>query len=68
MSELPLPEKKPKRLGERLLDMGVVTQVQLSLALSEQRRNGGLLGEILEKLGFVTQSEISKLLANDLQT
>lgn len=68
MSEVPLPEKKPKRLGERLLDMGVVTQVQLSLALSEQRRNGGLLGEILEKLGFVTQAEISKLLANDLQT
>lgn len=68
MSEAPISEKKPKRLGERLLDMGVVTQVQLSLALSEQRRNGGLLGEILEKLGFVTQAEISKLLANDLQT
>jgi type IV pilus assembly protein PilB len=66
--EIAVTEKKPKRLGERLLEAGVVSQAQLTLALSEQRRNGGLLGEILEKFGFVTQSEISKLLANDLQT
>jgi type IV pilus assembly protein PilB len=69
VSEIPSPDKKPpKRLGDRLLEMGLLTQAQLSLALSEQRRNGGLLGELLEKLGFVTQGDISKLLANDLQT
>lgn len=68
MPENPVQEKKPKRLGDRLLEMGLLTQAQLNLALSEQRRNGGLLGEILEKLGFVSQAEISKLLADDLQT
>lgn len=60
--------KKPKKLGERLLESGLLTQAQLSLALSEQKRNGGLLGEVLEKLGFVTQAEISRILASDMQT
>lgn len=62
------PVKKPKNLGDRLIDAGLLTQAQLTLALSEQRRNGGYLGDIVEKLGFVTQTQISQLFANDLNS
>ncbi|MBN1983728.1 MAG: Flp pilus assembly complex ATPase component TadA, partial [Chitinivibrionales bacterium] len=64
----PVQQKKAKPLGERLIEAGIISQAHLSLALSEQRRNGGLLGEILEKLGFVSQTDISKILATDMQT
>jgi type IV pilus assembly protein PilB len=60
--------KKPRMLGERLLEAGMVTPVQLRLALSEQRRSGGMLGETLERLGFVTQESISRLLASESRT
>lgn len=56
---------KPKMLGERLVESGVITPTQLKLALAEQRQNGGLLGDILERLGFVRQETLSRLLAKD---
>lgn len=58
-------QAKPKMLGERLLESGVITPTQLKLALAEQRQNGGLLGDILERLGFVRQETLSRLLAKD---
>jgi type IV pilus assembly protein PilB len=64
----PRDEKKPKQLGERLLEAGLVTKAQLSLAESDLRRNGGMLENILEKLGFVSQADISKIFAGDLHT
>jgi type IV pilus assembly protein PilB len=54
-----------KMLGERLLDAGLISQGQLSLALSEQKRRGGFLGEVLEALNFVTQEELAKFLASE---
>lgn len=61
------PEKK-KRLGEVLIDSGLVTEDQLGLALAEQKRNGGFLGDVLSDLGFVTPGQISKLLAKESST
>jgi type IV pilus assembly protein PilB len=60
--------KKPKQFGERLIEAGLLTQAQLSLANAELRRNGGTLEDIVEKLGFVLQADIAKLFASDLQT
>ncbi|MBD3317883.1 MAG: type II secretion system protein GspE [Chitinivibrionales bacterium] len=57
-----------KGLGERLIDLKIITPEQLALATSEQRRDGGSLGEVLEKLGFVSQTEIARQLAEDLNT
>lgn len=62
------PPKKPKMLGERLLESGLISAIQLSLALSEQRRQGGMLGETLERLGFATQEQISRILASEART
>ncbi len=41
------------RLGERLVNEGYITPDQLSIALTEHKRNGQKLGEILVSLGFV---------------
>jgi type IV pilus assembly protein PilB len=56
---------KPKMLGERLLESGVLTPTQLKLALAEQRQSGGMLGDILERLGFVGQETLSHVFALD---
>jgi len=55
-------------LGEKLLDSGLISSAQLQLALREQKRTGGFLGETLERLGFVSAEVISRLLANETQT
>ncbi len=52
-----------KKLGERLLDRGLITERQLDLAMREQRRTGAMLGEILTQLGLVTPQSISSILA-----
>lgn len=43
-----------KRLGERLLEMGLISQVQLETALSEQSRSRTRLGEILAAQGAIS--------------
>ena len=43
-----------KRLGERLLELGLIDQSSLDLALSHQKRHGGLLGEILAQQGALS--------------
>jgi type IV pilus assembly protein PilB len=55
---------KGMKLGERLIDSGLVTIDQLTLALREQKRTGERVGEILINLGFVTQEQISSVLAS----
>ena len=48
-----------KRIGEILLERGVVTQTQLQKALAHQQEHGGLLGQIFSELGFVTEQEVA---------
>ena len=48
-----------KRIGEILLERGVITRVQLDKALASQKANGGLLGAILIQLGVATEQEIA---------
>ena len=55
--------QKAIRLGDWLLDRGLVTPTQLDLALREQKRKGWLLGQALAELGFVTQETLSQFLA-----
>ena len=56
------------RLGDRLLDAGLISQSQLELALREQRRTGGLIGAVLTDLGFVTEQGLASFLAQDSQS
>ncbi len=55
------------RLGERLLRGGQITEAQLSLALREQKRLGGYLGEVLINLGFITPEILTDVLAEEAE-
>lgn len=57
--------KAKLRLGERLIEAGLLNQTQLDLALREQKRVGGYIGEILVDLGFVQTDIISSFLAKE---
>ena len=48
-----------KRLGDVLLERGVISQKDLERALAHQKEHGGLLGQILIELGVVTEEEIA---------
>jgi type IV pilus assembly protein PilB len=52
-----------KKLGELLVQSGVLTPEQLEQALALQRDEKGLLGEILLRLGFVRQADLGRALA-----
>ncbi|MEW6041309.1 MAG: hypothetical protein AB1633_07295, partial [Elusimicrobiota bacterium] len=44
-----------RKLGEMLVQVGMITQEQLSEALQIQKQSGGKLGNILINLGYVTE-------------
>ena len=44
-----------KRLGDIIVDRGLITPYQLEEALQVQRRSGGKLGEVLVELGCITR-------------
>jgi Domain of unknown function (DUF4388) len=49
-------------LGQVLLHYGKLNESQLQLALEEQRRSGGKLGEILVARGFLTSPSVLEIL------
>lgn len=51
-----------KKLGELLIDAGLITLAQLDQALELQKDKGGLIGEILVQLKFTTEEDIAKTL------
>jgi type IV pilus assembly protein PilB len=53
-----MPTDKYLRLGELLLQEGVINQPQLEKAISVQRKEGGRLGEILLKLKIITEEQL----------
>ncbi len=55
-------EQKP--IGQFLLEQGIITPRQIEVALSVQKSTKGYLGEILEKLNFVTSEEIARAIAS----
>ncbi|MBI5740133.1 MAG: type II/IV secretion system protein [Nitrospirae bacterium] len=51
------------KLGDILIEKGLLTKDRLELALAHQKVTGSLLGETLIKLGFVSSAEIARTLA-----
>lgn len=56
--------KVTKKLGELLVERGLVTPDQLELALADQKKNSGLLGEILVGWGYTTEESIVQALSS----
>lgn len=57
---------RKKRLGEILMDAGLLTETQLRSALAEQRKWGGKLGHTLVQMGFVDESSMVHALSRQL--
>ncbi|PKM66981.1 MAG: type II secretion system protein GspE [Firmicutes bacterium HGW-Firmicutes-2] len=58
--------KKKLRIGDLLLQYGIITEEQLQTALSHQKSDGGKIGETLISLGYVTKQNINEVLEYQL--
>ncbi len=54
------------RLGELLVEAGLITQAQLDQALQAQHAGGERLGKVLVGMGLATQDAIAKVIASQL--
>lgn len=54
---------KKGRIGDRLIEMGLITKDQLNVALQEKKITGKLLGQIFVDLGFIDEETLSVFLA-----
>lgn len=59
-------ENIPRRLGEILVDEGVVTKDQIDIALTEQKKVHEPLGKLLVSLGFATEAIMRSALGEAL--
>ena len=58
---------KPKRLGEILIEQGVITKDQLNIGLTEQKKVDLPLGKLLVNLGFATEAIMRAALGEALE-
>ncbi len=65
-SPLPSSSRKTKKLGEILVEEGLITAEQLERALLEQSRTDQLLGRILIDLKMVKESDLMAALAKQI--
>lgn len=63
-----IPEKKPMRLGEKLIALGLIANDQLEVALREQAKSKKLLGNILVSMNFITESALGEVLTESTGT
>lgn len=59
-------EQKKKRLGELLVEAGVLTPGQLKTALGYQQTSGGRLAEVLCNLGLVSEPVLLQTLSRHI--
>lgn len=60
-------QRKPKRIGDLLIEKGILTQDQLNIALTEQKKATNTpLGKIIVSLGFATEAVVRDALGEAL--
>ena len=59
--------QEKQRIGEILVTAGVIDELQLAAALSEQGRWGRRLGSTLIKMGLIGEAQLIRALAKQLQ-
>jgi len=57
---------KKMRLGDQLIERGLVSQDQIVIALTEQKKSGKLIGSVLVDLGFVSEAVMRDMLGEVL--
>lgn len=58
--------RKKVRLGDLLVQKGIITEEQLSEALKQQKEKKLMLGEMIVSMGFASQSQINDALCEHL--
>jgi type IV pilus assembly protein PilB len=58
------PRNKKQRIGDRLVEAGVITVEQLNVALTEKKTSPKMIGQILVDLGFITEAILTQFLAD----
>ena len=58
--------RKKVRLGDLLVQKGIITEEQLSQALKQQKEKKLMLGEMIVSMGFASQSQINDVLCEHL--
>ena len=61
-----MTESRRKKVGEYLLEAGLVTEDQLKEALRRQRQTKEPLGQILARTGFVAEADVCRVLHQQL--
>lgn len=56
-------ERKAKRIGDRLVEMGLISVDQLNVALHEKQKTGKMIGQVLVEMGFVREAMLTQFLA-----
>ena len=55
-----------KKLGEILIEKGLITEEQLTAALNDQKINGGFLGEALVRKEFISEEKLTEIISMQL--
>lgn len=61
--EDPDSQRVKGRMGDRLVEMGLITEDQLHVALHEKSMSGKMLGEVMVDLGFIDEETLTAFLA-----
>lgn len=59
-------EKPKMRLGDRLVQMGLISRDQVTIALIEQKKTGKMIGQALIDLGFISDNDMREVLGETL--
>ena len=62
-AEDPYGGKRKMRIGDRLVDLGIITKDQLNVALQQQKATGAMMGQVLVELGFIDEETLTIFLA-----
>jgi type IV pilus assembly protein PilB len=62
----PTVKKSKRKIGQQLIEKGLISADQLDIGLTEQKKNGRLIGEVLVGLGFVSESVMRDVLSQVL--
>jgi type IV pilus assembly protein PilB len=62
-----MTERPKKRLGEILIEDGRLTRESLEEALNHQKKEGGLIGQILIRLGYVSEEDVVAAVGKQLK-
>jgi type IV pilus assembly protein PilB len=59
-------DNQKKRIGELLIESGCLTQENLEEALQHQKKEGGMIGQILIRLGYISEDSLIAALSKQL--